>query len=1068
MLRWTFRAGIPPAGRARCLPRLRGTSMIAVHALRLSPGRPTLSDDAEPADQFSSRSRGAVIAGRYRIEREIGRGGMATVFLAHDIRHDRQVALKFIHAEVADGLAIERFRREIALLASLQHPHILPLYDSGESDGALFYVMPYIAGESLRTRIMREKQLPVDEALGLTCEIADALAYAHAHDVIHRDIKPENILLSEGHALVGDFGIARAVTRAGARRLTDAGFAVGTLSYMSPEQGAGDPVDGRSDLYSLGCVAYEMLAGHVPFSGPSAVAIIARRFGEPAASLRVQRPEVPPSVDTAVLKSLDPVPANRFPTMSAFSSALRGAGALRAGDTTTERTTPARWKWVAAVVGLAALAALFFAFRPAPLDPELYVVLPFVHRANAAPQLLDGDNCQQLLYEAFGRWNGVTLVDDMRAHDARARMGAAPLTLDNALRTARSLRAGRMAWGEVWASNENINVRGLIYDVATGSPIKQYTVTLRGDLGDAERRFDELADTLLVPVARAGRATLPASAEGVRGTRSIPALTAYFRAQEALAAWQLDSAQSLFRAALELDPDYPHANYWLAQTMSWSGESDPVEWLASAQRAVALSARLSPRDSTLAGALLALAQGRYPDACTGYERLRAGKDSLDFAVWYGLGDCRARDTDVLRSPASPSGFRFRSGYASAISAYVRALELVPSAHQAFAGPGFNRLAELLFTESDQLRRGQSTPDSATFAAFPSLANDTVAFIPYPYADIASGRAARPPSTTAAIARNRDRLEQLAKQWTREFPKSAAAHEALARTLEIEGRITSGAPGVTALSALDSARALAATDEEKRRLMLMRTRLLLVSGDFSSARALADSMLASASTTDPVAADELKPLAALTGREQRTIAIMRASAAGYRFLTSDGRIVQPALPVSEAARSLVGYVSFGAPVDSLAIAHERVQRALESYVPAGERPAVREAVLSRALTLAYPESPALSLERQGGGGDYLLEIQRAASRHDGASVHQNAAHDHAHTRARATGRAVDLSHLSGSVAASGDRRHRSRDPRAGRLTLRTPGAWPLSAGSRGRCRIPGARDGVAQRSRSARG
>ncbi|MEP7064932.1 MAG: protein kinase [Gemmatimonadota bacterium] len=946
-----------------------------------------MSDDAEPADQFSSRERGAVIAGRYRIEREIGRGGMATVFLAHDIRHDRQVALKFIHAEVADRLATERFRREIALLAGLQHPHILPLYDSGEAEGALFYVMPYIAGESLRGRIAREKQLPVSEAIRLAREIADALAYAHAHDVIHRDIKPENILISEGHALVGDFGIARAVSRAGGKRLTDAGFAVGTLSYMSPEQGAGDPVDGRSDLYSLGCVVYEMLAGVVPFSGPTAIAIIAQRFSGSAIPLRQRRVGVPAAVDVAVLKALEQVPANRFDSMEAFSSAL-GRAEERSGErAAVSLVVPGRWRWIAAVAGLAALAALFFAFRRAPLDPGLYVVLPFVHRANAAPQLLDGDNCQQLLYESFGRWNGVTLVDDMRANDARARAGAAPLSLARALQTARSLRAGRMAWGEVWQAQGNIEVRGLLYDVSTEKPIKQYTVTLRSDLGDAERKFDELADTLLVPVAASGRASLPASAEGVRGTRSIPALTAYFQAHEALAAWQLDSAQALFRKALELDPDYPHANFWLAQTMAWGGDVEAAEWLPSAQRAVALSSRLSTRDSTLAHALLALGEGRFPDACTRYERLRTSRDSLDFAVWYGLGDCRARDTLVIRSPASPSGWRFRSGYASAINAYVRALELVPSAHRAFAGPGFARLAQLLFTESNELRSGAST-DSTVWAAFPSLSRDTVAFIPYPYADVASGRAGRPPSTTAAVAHNRERLEKLAIRWTQEFPNSASAYEALAHTLEMEGRIGGGgAADRSALASLDRARTLAGDESERRRLTLMRTRLLLVSGDFAGARALSDSTLRAATTSDPVASDELKPLAALTGREQRTIEMLRASAPSFRFLTTDGRIVQPALPVTEAARSLMGYVSFGSPVDSVAGSRQHVERALESYVPAADRPVVREAVLNRALTLAYPVNPSLSVQRQGGGGDYLLDIQRAANRRDAAAVHE---------------------------------------------------------------------------------
>jgi tRNA A-37 threonylcarbamoyl transferase component Bud32/tetratricopeptide (TPR) repeat protein len=944
-----------------------------------------MSDDEEPTDQFSSRARGVVIAGRYRIEREIGRGGMASVFLAHDIRHDRQVALKFIHAEVADRQATERFRREIALLARLQHPHILPLYDSGESDGALFYVMPYIGGESLRGRIAREKRLPVNEAVRLACEIADALAYAHAHEIIHRDIKPENILISEGHALVGDFGIARAVSRAGGRRLTDAGFAIGTLSYMSPEQGAGDAVDGRSDLYSLGCVVYEMLAGVVPFSGPSAVAILAQRFGDPATPLRKRRAEVPSGVDAAVLKALEPVPANRFESMAAFSETLGRAEEESLARANRKFVIPPRWKWIAVVAGLVALAALLFSFRPAPLDPGLYVVLPFVHRAGAAPQLLDGDNCQQLLYEAFGRWNGVTLVDDMRAHDARARVSSAPLSLANALRTARSLRAGRLAWGEVWASQQNINVRGLIYDVSTGQPIKQYTVTVRGDLGDAERKFDELADTLLVPVAKSGRARLPASAEGVRGTRSIPALTAYFHAHEALAAWRLDSAQSLFRSALELDPDYPHANYWLAQVMSWRGEADAAEWLPSAQRAVSRSSRLSPRDSALAGALLSLAQGDYPDACARYERLRASKDSLDFAVWYGLGDCRARDTVVVRSSASPSGWQFRGGYASAIKAYARALELVPSAHRAFAGVGFERLSELLFTQSRELRRGASDGSSTIWAAYPSLANDTLAFVPYPYSDIATGKVLEAPTTAAALANNRALLERLATGWTLELPRSATAFETLARALELQGRIGgAGAQDSSALAALHHARSLATDSVDRRRLGVMATRLLLVSGNFAEARMLADSMLASTATT-PAEADALKALAALTGRVQRTIEMLRVEAPTDWFISMDNRLVQPPPAVAQDARALLGYASFGAPLDSLIANKERVDRSIDSYVQNGSRTMIREAVLNVPLTLAYPVAPALALQRAGGGGDYLLDIQRAANKHDTTSA-----------------------------------------------------------------------------------
>ena len=213
------------------------------------------------------------LADRYSLDRELGAGGMATVYLAHDLKHDRKVAIKVLRPELVHALGPERFLREIATTANLHHPHILPLYDSGrtaEPSGALlYYVMPFVEGESLRDRLKREKQLPLDDALRIAREVADALSYAHGHGVIHRDIKPENILLESGHALVADFGIARAVSTAGADRLTDTGLALGTPAYMSPEQAAGDrDVDGRTDLYSLGCVLYEMLAGQPPFSGP--------------------------------------------------------------------------------------------------------------------------------------------------------------------------------------------------------------------------------------------------------------------------------------------------------------------------------------------------------------------------------------------------------------------------------------------------------------------------------------------------------------------------------------------------------------------------------------------------------------------------------------------------------------------------------------------------------------------------------------------------------------------------------------------------------------------------------
>ena len=217
----------------------------------------------------------AALSDRYTVERELGRGGTATVWLATDLRHDRPVALKVLNPELAAAVGPERFLHEIRTTARLTHPHILPLLDSGEADGFLYCAMPYVAGESLRARLEKEKQLPLDGALRIAREVADALSYAHAQGVVHRDIKPENILLESGHAVVADFGIARAIDVAGGTRLTETGIALGTPAYMSPEQASGDrDLDGRSDLYSLGCVLYELLAGVPPFSGPTAESLL--------------------------------------------------------------------------------------------------------------------------------------------------------------------------------------------------------------------------------------------------------------------------------------------------------------------------------------------------------------------------------------------------------------------------------------------------------------------------------------------------------------------------------------------------------------------------------------------------------------------------------------------------------------------------------------------------------------------------------------------------------------------------------------------------------------------------
>ncbi len=319
------------------------------------------------------------LADRYRLEGEIGAGGMATVYLAQDIRHGRRVALKLLRPELAAVIGAERFLAEIKLTANLQHPHILPLFDSGEADGFLYYVMPFVEGETLRARLAREKQLPVADAVRIAGEVASALDYAHRHQVVHRDIKPENILLHEGRAMVADFGIALAASKAGGSRMTETGMSLGTPQYMSPEQAMGErEITARSDVYALGAVLYEMLTGDPPFSGSTAQAIVARVVTESPRPLIPQRHTIPPQVEAAVLTALEKLPADRYSTAAEFAAALSERVTGRAPAATIPTTAVARrarGRWApptlvaASVAVVATVAALWGWLRPAPAQP---------------------------------------------------------------------------------------------------------------------------------------------------------------------------------------------------------------------------------------------------------------------------------------------------------------------------------------------------------------------------------------------------------------------------------------------------------------------------------------------------------------------------------------------------------------------------------------------------------------------------------------------------------------------------------------------------------------------------
>ena len=452
----------------------------------------------------------------YAVQRELGRGGMATVFLAEDLKHHRPVAIKVLHSELAAALGSDRFLREIAIAARLQHPHILPLYDSGTVNRLLYYVMPYVEGESLRDRLEREKQLSLDEAVRITTEVASALANAHSHGVVHRDIKPENILLEDGTAIVADFGIARAVSVAGEERhLTQTGTVVGTPMYMSPEQATGSgEIDGRSDQYSLACVTYEMLVGAPPFSGPTAQAIMARHSLDMVSPPSIVRTTIPDSVEDAILRALAKTPADRFPTTALFAEALQKPSAATGPLRRMTRPVPAPRRWpgirsgvALGVVGVVMVAAAWGtrsvwsrSARPAAgpgggLDPRRIAVLYFddLSRDSSLAYLADG--LTETLIDELGPVKPLEVI----SRNGVARYRHATVSRDS---IARAFRVGSLVEGSVEEVGDRVRVTVRLVDGSSGADIDRQTFE------QPKGNLLRIRDTLTQQVASALRGRL--------------------------------------------------------------------------------------------------------------------------------------------------------------------------------------------------------------------------------------------------------------------------------------------------------------------------------------------------------------------------------------------------------------------------------------------------------------------------------------------------------------------------------------------------------------------------------
>jgi serine/threonine-protein kinase len=713
----------------------------------------------------------AELRGRYTIEHELGRGGMATVYLARDLRHDRPVALKVLHPELAATLGPERFLREIRLAARLQHPHILTVLDSGAAAGQLWFTMPYVEGETLRDRLRREGQLPLDDALRIARETADALDYAHHHGVIHRDIKPENILLAGRHALVADFGIARALgagdgsggpapTRE--QRLTETGMSIGTPAYMSPEQASGDrEVDARSDVYSLGCVLYEMLAGEPPFTGPTAQAILLRKFTESPRPLRAVRDTVPEAIERAVACALARFPADRFPSAAEFRRVLEPTGEPTAGATVVTpapqpavRAAPPRRSLrypvtLALLGGFVIGLGLLFAWRrghapetetasAAAGGAKLVAVLPFENLGGPDDEYFsDG-----ITDEIRGKLSGLSGLQVT----ARSSSSEYKNTKKRPQEVGRELGVdylltGTVRWEKGQGGASRVRVSPELIQVSTGSskwqqPFDAALTDVFQVQADIAGRVAQALDVALGSDARQRLAERP--------TKNLDAYDTYLKAEAAFAKGNspstLHEAVEYFEHAVVLDSTFVAAWAGLSEASSLLyaiGAPSPAaadEARSAAERALALAPD-RPEGYTALGDYYRRVPGKPNQAIEQYNKgIKIAPANADLLRGVGLAEMAlGRWDDAEQHFRKGLSLDPRSGtiagvfaqalywqrrYPDALAAYERAIELRPSDIGYEEGKAMVHLAQGdLPSAREVLRTPPKDIDMATFVAY---------------------------------------------------------------------------------------------------------------------------------------------------------------------------------------------------------------------------------------------------------------------------------------------------------------------------------------------------------------
>lgn len=796
---------------------------------------------------------------RFSVSSIAGRGGSSIVVKAWDAEQNVHVAIKFLKDPTTRGLP-PRGRREQRIAEALDHPGIVPVIGSGRAGTYAFLVMPFIEGGTLRDRMTEGSAMPIEEAVRITLEASRALAFAHERGIVHRDLKPENFLMDGDRPLLTDFGIARETEADPNTFRTSEGHIVGTVSYMSPERAAGEGEDARSDLYSIGCILYELLTGEPPFLGSTSQSVMKKHVTDTAGSPRRLRPTIPQELDAVLGRLLAKSPADRFQSARELVAALQGIDdAPESPWRTAGGRLPATPQGRVAVVGSAAVLATVAAVvwgglaGPAPLDPDRIAVFPSALGAERAYTASD-----RQLVDALASWAETSLVAEPALFDALRSEGEGPLPLARAAAIAVDLGAGRFVLGHSGPEN--------------GTTYSASIYTSQGPLRAEHQGAVDVAattaalDMLVLSDHLLSGSTPDSDAVGSAGTSSIAARRAYTAGLEHIRGWELDAAVERLREALEIDHDFPSAHLALARTRHWRGDPTSL-WEASAAQAALAAEDLSLPRRLEARGLAFLSTSRLVEACAAFAELTEF-DPDSFAGWFGRGDCLWRDLFVLPDAGSPSGHRFRSNQTAAVRYFHTAFRRNITSLSAFRTDSFRRLRDRLFARRASIRigRGEANGPSA-FVATSIWAGDSLAIVPYAWPPSANTPSS-PSLEDVEDARIRQRalVRALMDQWVDEAPEDPEALYGVSVALEMQA-------DPAALDSILRARALEQEEPASRELAATQAWIMIKHGIgradslVAAGVSLADSLLDTSTPGEAAHPVLMASLAAVTGRAE---------------------------------------------------------------------------------------------------------------------------------------------------------------------------------------------------------